>query len=54
MTCGSGGRHSDLRSSTVPNHYYKYWESHPAHEKNSGLLVQKLLAATNGELYTAV
>ena len=29
-------------------------EDHPAYAKNSGLLTQKLLAATDGELYTAV
>ena len=29
-------------------------EYHPAHAKNSGLLTQKLLAASNGELYTAM
>ena len=29
-------------------------EDHPAHAKNSGLLTQKLLAASNGELYTAM
>ena len=28
-------------------------ESHPAHAKNCSLLIQKLLVATNGELYTA-
>ena len=29
-------------------------EYHPVHAKNSGLLTKKLLAASNGELYTAM